>query len=240
MAYSARLLATNQLQDPLEQVAHGFVVGDVLRLSGASFVKAQANSEANAAVVGMVSAVADVDHFFISQAGHISALASPVVAGTVYYLSPSVAGTLTSTKPVAVGQVELQCFVAYGANDGYFFANDGDLITSGALFAWNVVTLGQTMAVNNGYFTNDAGVVSLALPAAFGVGDTFKISAHSAGGWTITQGAGQQIFDLAGSSTLGAGGSASSTGQGDSIELVGVIANTTLRVVGSKGTIAYV
>lgn len=247
MAYSARLLATNQLQDPVEDIAHGFSVGNVLRWDGAAWQLAQANSEANAEVVGITTNIADVDHFFISQMGHVSNIptsafdpVAPATPGEIYYLSPTAPGKLTATKPTAVGQVELPCFIAYGADNGYFFASVGDLITSGALFAWTVVVANQALAVNNGYFTNAGGVVSLSLPAAFGVGDTIKVSAHSAGGWTITQGAGQQIFDLAGSTTLGAGGSLSSTAQGDSIELVGVVANTTLRIVSSKGALAFV
>jgi hypothetical protein len=237
-AYTARLLTTDLLQKQVNLVAHGFTVGKVLKFTGA-YGLAQANSLANSAVVGMVSAVPSADVFFITQVGFVSGL-SGLVAGSVYYLSPSSAGNLTTTRPNAVGQTIVQCLIATSTTEGFFFASDPELIDSASGFDWNVVTLGQTMVINSGYFTNAGGNVSLAIPGTFGVGDSFFVSAHSAGGWTITQPAGVTIYDLAGNSTTGVGGSVSSTGQGDTIELVGVAANTDLRVVSSKGTLAYV
>src|SRR4029079_207334 len=104
---------------------------DVLRFDGADFVLAQADSEANAAVVGMVSAVADANHFWVSQIGFLSNLDNgPYTPGDVYYLSPNTPGVLTNVKPTTVGQVELPCFIANGTDTGFWFASVGDLISA--------------------------------------------------------------------------------------------------------------
>lgn len=129
MANSAVLLSTDELQKLVLQTAHGFGVGDVLRFDGADYVLAQADSEDNAAVVGMVSAIADANHFWISQIGYLSNLENgPYVAGDVYYLSPITPGTLTNVKPTTIGQVEVPCFIPDSTNTGFWFANVGDLI----------------------------------------------------------------------------------------------------------------
>lgn len=241
MAQSAFPLGlTQSVIRRVDQVAHGFIVGDAVRLSGAStYTKAQANSYANSQMVGIVSEVITANRFQITECGYITGL--PVkVAATLYYLSPSSAGALTATQPTTAGQVDMPCLITDTTTRGFVIPNVGRLIATVSSLTWNVIAANQTLAVANGYFTNDAGQLSLALPAAMAVGDTIKVVSHSAGGWIITQGAGQIIYDLAGNSTLGAGGSVAATAQGDSIELVCVVANTTMRVVSSKGTLSYI
>jgi hypothetical protein len=98
---------------------------------------------------------------------------------------------------------------------------------SQAAFNWNTVTAASiTMAVNNGYFANNAGLVTLTLPATSVPGDTVKVNGQGAGGWLIAQGAGQQIHIGSSASTLGAGGSVASTNQYDCLTLVCQVANT--------------
>ena len=58
----------------ITQTAHGFAVGDIIRLSGSTYVKAQADTEANAEVVGIVSVVDSVDTFTLATNGKIDAL----------------------------------------------------------------------------------------------------------------------------------------------------------------------
>jgi len=52
--------------------------------------------------------------------GYIDGLAG-LVAGTVYYLSPTVAGALTGTEPTTVGQVSRPLLIALSATTGFFF-----------------------------------------------------------------------------------------------------------------------
>ena len=95
-------------------------------------------------------------------------------------------------------------------------------------FNWNTInTTSASMSTNNGYFANNSALVSLALPSVSAVGDPLSIVGMGAGGWTITQAAGQQIIIGSAATTLGVGGSLSSTNQYDSLTLVCAVNNTT-------------
>jgi hypothetical protein len=98
-----------ELEININQVAHGFAVGDVIKSSGASndFDLAQADSPVNAEVVGIVASVSDVNNFaYISSAVNLATAATPVgVAGQAVWLDPAVAGGMTVTKPTTNGQV---------------------------------------------------------------------------------------------------------------------------------------
>lgn len=99
--------------------------------------------------------------------------------------------------------------------------------TGSAGFSWNEVTgTSQNMSANNGYIANNGSQVALALPTTSIVGDELVITGKGAGGWSITQGASQQIHIGSSASTLGAGGSVSSSNQFDSVWLVCTVANT--------------
>jgi hypothetical protein len=101
-------------------------------------------------------------------------------------------------------------------------------------FSWTDVTgTSQAMLGNNGYIANNAGLVSLSLPATSAVGEEIDIIGKGAGGWTISQGAGQQVVIGNTSSTLGAGGSVSSTNAKDSLQLICTAANTEWTVLGA-------
>ncbi len=115
------------------------------------------------------------------------------------------------------------------AGAGIAIANGPGTITisaAGAGMNWQVVVVNQIAANDQGFFTNAAGVVQVALPAVSVVGDTFEVAAMSAGGWQVTQAAGQQIQIGNVATTLGAGGSISSLAIGDWITLVCNVANT--------------
>jgi hypothetical protein len=101
------------------QTTHGLAVGDVVRLNGTTYTKAQADTATNAEVIGIVSAVADANNFTLFIGGNISGL-SGLTAGTVYYLSAATAGALTATEPSSVGQVSKPVLVAYSTSAGVF------------------------------------------------------------------------------------------------------------------------
>lgn len=112
------------------QTGHGFAVGDVVRLSGAdTYAKAQADTEAHAEVAGIVSAVADADHFTLTTGGDVTGL-SGLSAGSVYYLSPSSAGALTATEPSTTGQISKPVLIARTTTAGEFFNMRGIVITA--------------------------------------------------------------------------------------------------------------
>ena len=102
----------------VNQTTHGLAVGDWVKCTGANtFSKAQANSAANAEVVGVVSAVADANNFTLLTNGRITGL-SGLTAGTVYFLDPVTAGAITATEPTTVGQITKPCLVADTTTSG--------------------------------------------------------------------------------------------------------------------------
>lgn len=97
------------------------------------------------------------------------------------------------------------------------------------------------MAVNNGYACiSPGGALTLGLPTTAGVGSILKVTLAGATSWQITQAAGQSIRIGSSVTTTGAGGSLASTAQGDSVELLCVVANTTFQVLSSVGNITVV
>jgi len=104
---------------------------------------------------------------------------------------------------------------------------------TGSGIGWNEITgASQTMAPDQGYVTNNAGLVTLTLPAVAAFGTVINIVGKGAGGWRIAQGAGQQIQVGSTASTVGAGGYVESTNRYDSIELLCTTANTTWTCLG--------
>lgn len=88
------------------QAGHGFSVGNAIRSTGANtYSKAQANSVANAEVVGIVTVVTDANNFTFVAQGIITTGVPAQTAGTVMFLDPSTAGALTSTEPSSSGQI---------------------------------------------------------------------------------------------------------------------------------------
>jgi hypothetical protein len=106
------------LEVDIAQTGHGLSVGNVVRLSGANYVKAQANSVANAEAVGIVSAVADADNFTLTTGGLITTL-SGLSAGTVYFVDDDTSGLLTATEPTDPGDVSKPALLASSATAGY-------------------------------------------------------------------------------------------------------------------------
>ena len=111
----------------------------------------------------------------------------------------------------------------------------GDTVTisgSGAIvnLMWSVITTAtKAIEVNNGYFSDRGAGVTFTLPATSIIGDTFIVNNINAGGFTISQNAGQTIFIGNQNTTTGIGGSINSTDLGDSLILVCSNANTDFR-----------
>lgn len=131
------------------------------------------------------------------------------------------------------------------AGTGISISNGAGSITVNALgggLTWTVVTgTTQAAAVNNGYIANNAGLVTVTLPATSAVGDTVAVTGiNNATGWKVAQNAGNQIFFGSSSTTAGAGGSLASTATRDTVYLVCMTANATWNVVTSIGNLTVV
>lgn len=113
--------------------------------------------------------------------------------------------------------------------------------SGGGGISWNEVTsTTQSASVDNGYITNNAGLVTVTLPDTAALGNTLRIVGLGAGGWELAQNASELIYFGNSTTTTGTGGSLSSTQSKDSIELVCVVANTEWSVISSVGNITIV
>jgi hypothetical protein len=115
------------------QTAHGLVVGNIVKLTGATtYAKAQADSAINAEVAGIVSAVAGANNFTLTTNGQVTGLTG-LTAGAVYFLSPTTAGALTTVEPTTGGQVSKPVLIADSTTSGIFYNFRGAVIASGPL-----------------------------------------------------------------------------------------------------------
>lgn len=99
----------------------------------------------------------------------------------------------------------------------------------------NVTGTSASMAVGSGYIANNAGLVTLTLPATAAVGSVIAVQGNGAGGWTIAQNASQVIHFNAADSTAGVGGSVASSNRYDVIYLICSVANTDWVYTGGFG-----
>jgi hypothetical protein len=130
------------------------------------------------------------------------------------------------------------------AGSGITITNGGGTITiasSSGASTWTVVTgTSQAMAIDSGYISNNAGLVTLTLPATAVVGSIIQVQGLGAGGWQIAQNASQLIHIGSQVTTTGVSGFLASTNQYDSLTIVCVVANTTWCVLGgAQGNITY-
>jgi hypothetical protein len=111
----------------------------------------------------------------------------------------------------------------------------------GASFTWTVVTgTTQTAAASNGYFANNASLVTVTLPTTSAVGDTVAVAYMGAGGWKLAQPASVNVQYGNKTTTTGTGGSIASVAVGDVITLVCRVANTSWTVTNSVGNLTVV
>lgn len=134
---------------------------------------------------------------------------------------------------------QILALIVAGTNISVSFV-DGNLQISAigvpGIGATDVTGTSATMVADNIYTANNAGLVSLLLPATAAFGSLIYVSGKGAGGWSIMQNAGQ-VIKVAPSSTTttGTGGSISSTGQFDAVLLLCTVANTTWTVQSMTG-----
>lgn len=100
----------------------------------------------------------------------------------------------------------------------------------------------QTLAINNAYIADNAGLVTFTLPATAAQGSYIQIIGNGAGGWTIAQNANQVIKVASQTTTTGVNGSLSSGNRYDCIQLFASVggASTTWVALNSSGTFTLV
>lgn len=242
-AYTAWRQGTDLLAKLVNLNAHGFNVGQLLIYDGA-WVLAQADTSAHCAGVVMVSLVPSVDTFYVTQAGWINNLTTAYIdghpanpnVGSQYYVSALNAGYITSTPPGG-GNVVLPCFVFDTFTTGFFFpAGTGSGGGGGGSgITWHTATINTNMAVNQGYICSSGGTLNMLLPAVSALGDTVRV-ANASGQFSITQNGGQSVIFNTSTSTVGGGGSITTSIVGSELEIVCIVPNSGWMVMQSENS----
>jgi len=105
----------------IDQVAHGFTVGKILRYDGTAYAYASADGENTADVVGVVTEVNSDDSFTLTTSGIINLPGFALTPGAPYFLSTSLSGDLTDVEPTAPGTISKPLMIALSATSGLFY-----------------------------------------------------------------------------------------------------------------------
>jgi gas vesicle protein len=154
--------------------------------------------------------------------------------------------TADKTLTITTGDADVGLNLT-AVTDEYVLAYDTGTATwrgvapSAGGMTWNVeTTTSATMAVSNGYISNNAAAVTFTLPSTAAVGSTVRVVGLGAGGWVIAQNASEYIYFGNQTTTTGTGGSLASTHSKDAVELLCVVADTGWVVLSSQGNITVV
>lgn len=158
---------------------------------------------------------------------------------------PVYSGTMTNGQVIIGSTGATPTAATLTGGSGVSITNGAASITissTGGGTSWTEVTgTSQSMAIDNGYVANNAGLVTLTLPAIAAFGTIVRICGKGAGGWLIAQNAGQSIRLGSSTTTIGVAGSLASTNSGDSIDLLCTTANTVWTAQGApQGIITVV
>ena len=221
------------------QASHGFPVLTGLRYNGSSWVTAQADAETTLAD-GVVVAVLDTNNFIIAESGYFNIPThgkTPV--GDWFFLSAASAGVLTATAPDEFVQPLIRVL---DADTVRVYSSSGFLAATGStaetgIFWEEVSGTSQATLMGQGYVPNNAGLVTLTLPATAIRGKELSVCGKGAGGWLLAQNSSQVIHFGVTSTTTGVTGSLASTQRYDTVRILCVTTNTTFVVLNSLGNL---
>lgn len=162
-----------------------------------------------------------------------SLLITGTSSGLVTLTGAAAAGTWTLTVPTSGGSANQ--FLQTNGSGTTTWAN-----VSGANTWTEVTGTSQAASVNNGYILNNAGLVTLTLPATAAVGEIIEVSGKGAGGWLVAQNSGQAIHFGNTNTTTGVAGSLASTNRYDTVKLLCITANTDFIVLSNIGNLTVV
>lgn len=191
---------------------------------------------------------------------NITSVAPSLLAGVPVVSSGGSADPVFGTATVSGGGLGVNSLTAYeliaagitstGAVQQISIGTSGQVLTSngaGVLPSFqpagtpsaqapylNTTTTSQTMAVNQGYVSNNASLVTFTPPATCAVGTIFAVAGAGAGGWTINLATNSQTLNVGSSPGVTA---VASTNQFDSIKFVCITANTAFTMLDSVGNL---
>jgi hypothetical protein len=197
------------------QVAHGFVVGDIVTVTPVStFAKALATAQSTLGV-GIIREINGPDNFRVQFSGPITLTAHGYPLGATLYLSKDVAGALTTTVYNDGVTYSQRIAIVLGPNTLLVEIGEGKII-SATTVSWSEQNADFNALANLGYFVVANAIATL--PAAPVDGDTIYFIVDGPFILTLQAAAGQTI--KIGASTSAVAGIARSTLNGDTITLV--------------------
>jgi len=135
----------------------------------------------------------------------------------------NVDGTALIPGNIVINQV---CFFIYNANYSAWTLMNPLPVAADNIVQWHPIAgTTQAAAVNSGYVIQNAAQTTVTLPATAILGSVVSIRGFGAGGWVLVANTGQTI-NVDGQSTT-SGGSLTSAGANDTIDVTCVVANTT-------------
>ena len=142
------------------QVAHGFVVGDIVyNDADGTYAKAQADNVDTARAVGIVVNVIDANTFDLQQSGFTTVVTGKTPA-THYWLSDVTAGAMTSTTPATVGFYDKPIYQAVTANSGWILPQKPTLISSAGGGGSIIQVVDEVFVAPIGPITMTTGVIT--------------------------------------------------------------------------------
>lgn len=142
----------------------------------------------------------------------------------------------------ANGNIELYYIVVKDSDGVVQFTRQGwPNTTEGLEGVINVTVANVVLASGNTYIINNGAVqVDLSLPLAAPIGSVYTIIGNSSGGWTVSQNAGQRLHFGNQSTTLGGGGSLTSSHRYDCITIRCVATNAEFVCYAAQGNLTVV
>lgn len=158
----------------------------------------------------------------------VAAGANPVrtngTAANTYALEVQISQAIASTNANNIG------LAAFNSAD---FTVDANGFVSAAPIWTEVTDASVNAAVGNGYILNNAGLLTVNLPATFAVGDEIRFCGKGAGLYVLDAPAGDTIHF--GNQNTSSGGTVTATNRYDTIHILGTVADTEWTVLTSVG-----
>lgn len=206
-----------RIEKTFNQVGHGFIIGDVVALSGSTFIKAIVDgSQNNIEIFGVVGSVLTVNTFTVVFSGYLDGLLGVgLLPNTTYYLSNNIAGELTVNDTTIFGTISKPILTTITNEDALVFQYRGFIVNSGS--SGNAGSLsGITVVENIGVGTGE--VFDEVFDGVSGRTATFRRLTGS-GGTTVTTSGNSVViysdssglYDLQSPSNISVGGISSGT-----------------------------
>lgn len=152
--------------------------------------------------------------------------------------------TVAGSAPVGVNTNGQLSSLGFGSS-GQVLTSNGTSVSPTwqgiAVSSWQIISASQTLVVDDRYIcVSPGGSLALLLPPVSQLGDMLEVTLDGATSFAITQRAGQSVRLGNVSTTVGVGGSLTTTQQGDSIRLVCQTANLKWNVLSTIGNFTIV